>query len=640
MGNERVFATFDGRGSLRRGSLVEGFDLGAWRMELKIDGTELPFGSGRAIGRLWELRAKKGKIEAELDSFLDGSSPSIYQRLCLKNDSAEEARSSLRLDIGVLPEVSLKARIDDRWARLLALLPGTADWWARSGAKIIRPYVARSLSLDSNGRILTRGKKKLVWSASGEPSLVRRRGKQVSVEFETTLRPGEGFELYWVLAEGEGSLAGLGASEASMALESTRDYGRWLLGQCASEDILVKSMFVAGLNAAVSMYKEFPEGFAGLVAGPDYGYPPRLYFRDGYWTAQVLLAFKPSLVRRHILSLARGVHEDGRCPSGVFAPHVLRDHAGKRVESLDWLPDHLDSPSFFILLVSEYAQATSQWDILDESIPLWSGVDREPRRVALWSLVAAAADRLVAQESDGLLEKPHEANDWADNVKRSSHVAYDQALYAAALAAVSRIAAHRAEPEAARTFALRAEEARAALNGRLWDKEEGHFIDYCRPGFVEGHFSIDSLVALRYRLVDEDKIGPLLDAARCLITRDNKGQSYGDWGVMCAYPAYSKASDLFGKSSLPLNYHNGSDWPYWDGVYAAALFERGRPEWRYALLRWWEYGISRGWLTPIEYYSPAHEPGGMLQGWSSMPAAVCAELWKLKGAASAESSAP
>ena len=40
------------------------------------------------------------------------------------------------------------------------------------------------------------------------------------------------------------------------------------------------------------------------------------------------------------------------------------------------------------------------------------------------------------------------------------------------------------------------------------------------------------------------------------------------------------------------------------------------------LTRWWVYGLEQGWLTPVEYYSPAFPVGGMLQGWSSMPAAI------------------
>ncbi|MCS6828546.1 MAG: hypothetical protein NZ553_18175, partial [Caldilinea sp.] len=59
-----------------------------------------------------------------------------------------------------------------------------------------------------------------------------------------------------------------------------------------------------------------------------------------------------------------------------------------------------------------------------------------------------------------------------------------------------------------------------------------------------------------------------------------------------------------------------------DGVYGAVLLEREDDDWRYALTRWWTYSLEQGWLTPVEYFSPPYPPGGMLQGWSSLPAAV------------------
>jgi hypothetical protein len=57
-------------------------------------------------------------------------------------------------------------------------------------------------------------------------------------------------------------------------------------------------------------------------------------------------------------------------------------------------------------------------------------------------------------------------------------------------------------------------------------------------------------------------------------------------------------------------------------VYASILLERHDPGGLEVLTRWWSYGLEQGWLTPVEYYSPAYPTGGMLQGWSSFPAAV------------------
>jgi|GEM_PF-5255591 len=116
------------------------------------------------------------------------------------------------------------------------------------------------------------------------------------------------------------------------------------------------------------------------------------------------------------------------------------------------------------------------------------------------------------------------------------------------------------------------------------------------------------------------------EAARSLQTRFNLRQPYGDWGVICVYPNYLNQSDLFSKSELPYCYHNGADWPYWDGVYAALLNRQGDPDWRYVLTRWWEVGLQQGRLTPVEYYSPTYPSGGMLQDWSAVPAAVLVKV--------------
>ena len=48
----------------------------------------------------------------------------------------------------------------------------------------------------------------------------------------------------------------------------------------------------------------------------------------------------------------------------------------------------------------------------------------------------------------------------------------------------------------------------------------------------------------------------------------------------------------------------------------------GLPGWRYPLLRWWETSLARGWMGTVEYFAPPWGRGSLLQGWSSMPAAV------------------
>lgn len=82
--------------------------------------------------------------------------------------------------------------------------------------------------------------------------------------------------------------------------------------------------------------------------------------------------------------------------------------------------------------------------------------------------------------------------------------------------------------------------------------------------------------------------------------------------------------DLFSKSAEPYRYHSGAEWPYLSALYAQALLKRDAAgdDWRYALKRWWAYGLEQGWLTPVEYASPPYPPGAYLQGWSSVAVAA------------------
>ena len=107
-----------------------------------------------------------------------------------------------------------------------------------------------------------------------------------------------------------------------------------------------------------------------------------------------------------------------------------------------------------------------------------------------------------------------------------------------------------------------------------------------------------------------------------LESRRNREQPYGDWGVLCAFPPFKRRRDIRAKTAFPYRYHNGSDWPWLDGVYAIERLRRGMGGARYALTRWWSYCLAMGWAGPVEYYAPPFGRGSLLQGWSAMPAAA------------------
>ena len=395
---------------------------------------------------------------------------------------------------------------------------------------------------------------------------------------------------------------------------------RWL--HC--DDPELQSLALHGLHAALSARKTLADGsFAGFAAGVGYAVPARSYYRDAYWTLQALLPLAPELALEQLLTLARGVDERGEAPSGVITsafagdrswrarrdadPALARDHPRDGI----WWADHADSPLFFVLLCAEVAAWRGERDLLERVV---DGRSLRERVHAVLERVAADAD------TAGLPRKPFHDRDWADNVYRSGAVTYQAGLYHGALQGAARLLA-TSDPERAERYRGRAARLRAAATERLWNERLGHFVAFREPsGRAETALSIDTLTALRYDLADELQAERSLAAMReRLETRHNRDQPYGDWGVMCLFPPYAPWVRTRGKSRFAFRYHNGADWPYWDGVYAEQRLRRGLHGWRYPLTRWWRYGLERGWTTPVEYASPPFAPGSPSNAWSAMP---------------------
>jgi glycogen debranching enzyme len=384
---------------------------------------------------------------------------------------------------------------------------------------------------------------------------------------------------------------------------------------------LIRSLVQQGVHAALSSIRRDEAGhFAGLAAGQAYSSPARTYFRDGYWTLQALLTLAPDAVRDEIRVLAKGVQPDGEAPSGVILTGPAQSAAWQRfirqperykehhLRPEDWWSDHFDSPLFFILTVGDYVRTT--------------GDAEEARRH--WPVIAAIIARYFRLAGpDGLPLKPRNDRDWADNVFREGLVAYDLGLWVGALDVVAESGAVHDPALAARAKAAAAA-AREKIDGLLWVEDRPGYADYRTPdGFIEDHLVIDSLTLVRSGAVPEGKARRLLGAMAVLLeSRHNAAQPYGDWGVLCAFPPYKRVKDVRAKTAFPFRYHNGSDWPYWDGVYAEERLKRGLGGARYALTRWWEYCLEQGWAGAVEYFSPPFGRGSLLQGWSAMPAAV------------------
>ncbi len=384
-------------------------------------------------------------------------------------------------------------------------------------------------------------------------------------------------------------------------------------------DPVLRSMVMQGTHAALSAVRRDERGrFDGLAAGLAYSTPARTYFRDGYWTLQLLLTAAPAVVHAQIDLLAAGVQADGEAPSGVIVSGPEQAQAWEALRTTvfgfdwihkrraDWWSDHFDSPLFFVLTLADYVRATGDLEPVDR----------------IWPFVAAIYARYVGLSRDGLPAKPRNDRDWADNVYRAGHVSYDIGLWVGALDAIVELGRAQ-DPALAAKAAATATEVRAAIVREL-KQPDGLYPDYVDAGGThEDHLTLDSLTLLRHDAVPAADALAMLAAVKArLETRANPDQGFGDWGMMCAHPPFKRRGDLRSKTVFPYRYHNGSDWPWLDGVYAEERLRRGLPGWRYPMIRWWEMCLANGWMGAVEYFSPPWGRGSLLQGWSGLPAAV------------------
>lgn len=388
-----------------------------------------------------------------------------------------------------------------------------------------------------------------------------------------------------------------------------------------NEAPLLRTMVSQSLHAGLSSIRRDADGkFAGLAAGQGYSAPARTYYRDGYWTLQVLLDREPEAVAGQIEILAQALQADGEAPSGVILTgqaqserweKVRRTHPKIVIEHLrsrDWWSDHFDSPLFFILTVADYVRATGDTGPIERH----------------WEKIVAIYRRYCGfiRHDNGLPYKPRNDRDWADNVYRHGYVSYDIGLWIGALDAMVEFGG-RLDPDTVAGAKATAKTARANLDAELLS-DRGTYADYGdRRDFQENHETLDSLTLLRFAATSPERAKSVLaEMQKTLETRNNRDQPYGDWGVMCAWPAFARRQDTREKTTFPYRYHNGSDWPYLTGLYAEQLitYEAGDPT--YALTRWWRTCLENGWAGALEYFSPPWGRGSLLQGWSAMPAYV------------------
>lgn len=369
---------------------------------------------------------------------------------------------------------------------------------------------------------------------------------------------------------------------------------------CDSE--LLKAFFNSCYNCSLSMYKEKGQ-FKGFLAGIVYQSPARTYFRDGYWTALSVLPYQPQLIKNQIITLSKGIDKDGKCPSAV------------RYNFKNWWGNHYDSPSFFAILLYDYVRITGDKSILTHK---WRG-----KKTILDAAIMVIQKLSQYADDTGLLYKagPYNRRDWCDNVFREGYVTYDEALYARALYSLAGLTKDTNEA-LSQQYTAQAQKVQKAINDILWDAKLGYFVNYKDKNITEDNLSIDTVIMVLFGLTDQQRAQSVLqNMQQMLESKNNTQQKAGDFGVLSVYPFYKFPQAVVAKSSLPYYYHNGGDWPYWSALYAYAKRLYGM-DYMYPLTRWFEYNIGKNNFTPIEFFSPLHKDGSLLQGWSGAGAFV------------------
>ncbi len=602
-GNNAITAQFDGRGAISRYAVMNKYEVfSKFYTLLTVDGVPLDYIRDKKadmVGRRQITTVYTNKADIYITQFLDNAHNCIYVQFSVdaKEDTDFEAVMNFGINyqsyVDQLPGARLTAGNLLRIAG--GFLSGKKQTQERDGeALILRGKVMGDFYIDA---ALSKGGK------MGEAD----RGFFNQFSVGGKVRCGEvGVFRYVISAGTRGDYTFCDVKERlrhfDEAMKEAAEYIDSLIPPAHVTDLMEQTYYKSLLNCSLSNYKELGK-FKGFLAGIVYQFPARTYYRDGYWTVLSVLPVKPELVRNEIITLAHGINKKGEC--GTAVRYNFKCHWG----------NHYDSPSFFVIMTYDYVVHTGDKSVLSERV----------NGATVYELVCAVLDRFKKEVDDtGLLVKGGKYNrrDWCDNVFRGGYVTYDEALYCRALQAASEISGALGNKDRREAFYRDYSSVKDAINKLLWNEEKGWYNNYVDGDFTEDNLSIDTVITALFGIADDARARRMLEnMEKWLETRNNKEQGMGDWGTMSVYPYYKRAWDIVQKSSLPAYYHNGGDWPYWSNIYAYAKLAYGM-DYKYPLLRWFEYNVGKGNYTPVEFYSPIHPDGSLLQAWSSTGAFV------------------
>ncbi|MBE5734368.1 MAG: hypothetical protein E7347_04900 [Clostridiales bacterium] len=370
-----------------------------------------------------------------------------------------------------------------------------------------------------------------------------------------------------------------------------------------------KAMFYSCYFCVLENYKEKGD-FKGFMAGHHYLFPMRTYYRDSYYTVLPMYNGNLEKVKNEVVTLAKGIADDGTCPSAVGADYKA------------FWGNHFDSPSFLAIMLYDYVRYSKDLDVM--SLPVGDDTVLGKAELVMKKLEEC-------EDDNGLIYKagPYNRRDWVDEINRWGYVSYDEILYARALYSLSKLFALKGDNVKAENYAKKYEKTKNSINEVLWDEKLGYYVNYKNEQYVEDNLSVDTVWAVIFGIADEERSKRILKNMENLLeVCNNKEVDLPDYGVMAVYPFYQNVDAVYWTSSQPYNYHNGSNWPYWAAILAYAKRKFGM-EYKHALTSWFTYNIDRNNYTPIEYFSPACKDGSLLQAWSGVGAFVLDEKTSL-----------
>ena len=254
------------------------------------------------------------------------------------------------------------------------------------------------------------------------------------------------------------------------------------------------------------------------------------------------------LVAEELAFLARYQRADGKITHEI-------SQAAAHIDWFDTYPYayyHADTTPYWMLALYEYWRASGDDELVRELWPAY-------RRAWAWCLTAET-------DGDGIIENTVgglgavEVGGLGEAVHQDIYLA---AVWVAALDGARALARHMGDDEIGEVAAGLATDAGETLNGAYWREAEGHHaFGILRGGGTNDNLTVWPATAASFGLLDDER-------ARSTLTRLAGDRVSSDWGAHML----STESDLYD----PLQYNQGTVWPFVTGFAAWAQYRYRRP---------------------------------------------------------------